>query len=607
MQQNSGQKNQTSSLKDQEFSRGKEQDLPKGEVKEIKLLWAYLSPYKKVIVGAFVALIIASMATLAVPQALKRIIDEGFGNVSTNLIDQYFLALGAVAIILGLATFSRYFLVTWLGERVVADIRKSVFNQIISLSPTFFEQNRSGDILSRLTTDTTVIQSVVGSSASVALRNIITLVGGIIAMGFTSLKLLSVVLIVVPLIVFPILFLGRKVKKLSRASQDKMANFSAIANETIGAVSTVQAFTRENYEKQKLSKVIESAFSVAVKRIRVRAILTAIVIFLVFGAIDLVLWVGASDVIKGDLTGGDLTAFLMYAVLTAGALGSLSEVYAELQRAAGAASRCVELIATTSDIISPKNPIKITESKGNLSFENVTFSYPARPNEHVLKDFSLDIKAGETIAIVGPSGAGKTTVFQLLQRFYDPQSGRIIMDGVDIAQAELQEFRSHMAIVPQESIIFAASVSENIKYGDLEASDEAVLSAAESAEASEFIAKLPEKMDSYLGERGTMLSGGQKQRIAIARAILRNAPILLLDEATSALDAQSERKVQTALDQLMEKRTTLVVAHRLATILKADRIVVMKEGRIIDIGRHEELLAKDGLYSRLAKLQFNQI
>ena len=591
----------------QNESKGHKNNLPKGDVKEIRLLWTYLSPYKKVILGAFIALVTASLATLAVPQALKRIIDEGFNNVSTDLIDQYFLALGAVAIVLGFATFSRYFLVTWLGEKVVADIRKAVFNQIISLSPTFFEQNRSGDILSRLTTDTTVIQSVVGSSASVALRNILTLIGGIIAMALTSIKLLSVVLIVVPLIVIPIIFLGRKVKKLSRASQDKIADFSAIANETINAVSTVQSFTREEFERKKLGKVIESVFNVAVKRIRVRAILTAIVIFLVFGSIDLVLWVGASDVIKGSITGGELTAFLMYAVLTAGALGSLSEVYSELQRAAGAASRCIELIATTSDIIMIDKPLKIKNPLGDIQFNNVSFSYPSRPVETVLKNFNLHVKAGETIAIVGPSGAGKTTVFQLLQRFYDPLQGEIIIDGVNIAEADLQDFRSHIAIVPQESVIFAASVRENIKYGDLKASNDEILAAAKLAEASEFIAKLPNNMESYLGERGTMLSGGQKQRIAIARAILRNAPILLLDEATSALDAQSERKIQTALDLLMENRTTIVIAHRLATILKADRIVVMTEGEIIDIGKHEGLLAKEGLYSKLAKLQFNQV
>ena len=591
----------------QNESKNHKNNLPEGDVKEIRLLWTYLSPYKKVILGAFIALVTASLATLAVPQALRRIIDEGFNNVSTDLIDQYFLALGAVAIVLGFATFSRYFLVTWLGEKVVTDIRKAVFNQIISLNPTFFEQNRSGDILSRLTTDTTVIQSVVGSSASVALRNILTLIGGIIAMALTSIKLLSVVLIVVPLIVMPIIFLGRKVKKLSRASQDKIADFSAIANETINAVSTVQSFTREAFERKKLGSVIESVFDVAVKRIRVRAILTAIVIFLVFGSIDLVLWVGASDVIKGSITGGELTAFLMYAVLTAGALGSLSEVYSELQRAAGAASRCIELIATTSDIIMIDHPLKIKNPLGDIQFNNVSFSYPSRPTETVLKNFNLHVKAGETIAIVGPSGAGKTTVFQLLQRFYDPLQGEIIIDGVNIAEADLQDFRSHIAIVPQESVIFAASVRENIRYGDLEALDDEILAAAKRAEASEFIAKLPKNMESYLGERGTMLSGGQKQRIAIARAILRNAPILLLDEATSALDAQSERKIQTALDLLMKNRTTIVIAHRLATILKADRIVVMTEGKIIDIGKHEDLLAKEGLYSKLAKLQFNQV
>ena len=595
------------------MARGQEKHTPsadafepeKKNVKEIRLLWIFLSKYRLTIFLAFVALVVAAGATLAIPQAVRRIIDLGFSSDNLALIDVYFLALLGVAFVLAFATFSRYYLVTWLGERVVADIRKAVFNRVISLGPTFFEQNRSGDIVSRLTTDTTVIQSVVGSSASVALRNILTLLGGLGFKLYTSLKLMSVVLIAVPLVVVPIIFLGRKVKRLSKQSQDRIAEASAIANETVGAVQTVQSYTREAYERRRFADYVENAFSTAVRRINVRAWMTAVVILLVFGAVDLILWVGASDVATGKMTGGELTAFLIYAVLVAGAVGSLSEVYGELQRAAGAASRCLELIAMEPEVKVPENPIPLPRPvKGLIEFREVSFAYPSRPGEKILDGFSLTVREGETVAIVGPSGAGKSTVFQLLQRFYDPTSGQVLIDGVPLEQADPSDIRAQMSVVHQESVIFAATVEENIRYGNTEATDEMLQNAAEAAQANEFITRLPEGMKTWLGERGTRLSGGQKQRIAIARAILRDAPILLLDEATSALDAESEKLVQAALDKLMQGRTTLVIAHRLATVLQADRIVVMDRGKIVDIGSHQELLQKGGLYARLAELQF---
>ncbi|TFU06368.1 ATP-binding cassette domain-containing protein [Polymorphobacter arshaanensis] len=581
---------------------------PARKLKKLTLLWQFVRRYPAHLTAALVALVIAAVGQIAVLQGFKLVVDHGFGKgASAASVAPYFEQLLAIVAVLGVATAVRFYFVSWIGERVVADLRMAVQAHLLKLDTNYFEENRPAEIASRLTSDTAIIEQVVSSSASIALRNSFTGLGGIAYLFYLSPKLTGLMLLVIPLTVVPIVLLGRRVRNLSRSSQDRIANIGTIVSEVLGAIKIVQAFTQEPRERARFSEAVEAVFNAARRRIAVRAGMTAVVIFLIFGAITLVLWQGALDFIAGHTSGGTITAFVLAAAMVAGAFGSLTEVFGDFMRAAGASGRMEELLAAEPAIRTPDQPLKLPEPpRGEVALHNVFFHYPSRPDGAALTGFELSVRPGEMVAIVGPSGAGKSTLFQLIQRFYDPQSGQILVDGVPIDRVDPRALRQRISVVPQETVIFAATAYDNILYGRPDATEAQVWAAAKAAHADMFLRDLPEGIHSFLGESGTRLSGGQRQRMAIARAVLRDAPILLLDEATSALDAESEALVQAALDELMVNRTTLVIAHRLATVRGADRIIVMDRGRIVAEGTHDALIAGGGLYAKLARLQFEQ-
>ncbi len=569
-------------------------------------LWPYMRVYRAQLMFAVGALLVAAAAGLALPVGVRRVIDQGFTAQDTVVIDQHFLVLFAIAVVLALFSALRFYLVAWLGERVVADVREAVYAHVLCLDPAFFEVTRTGEVLSRLTTDTTLVQSIAGVNLSITLRSIVTLTGALVMLALTSPRLTGIILLVIPLVLVPVLVFGRRVQRLARETQDRVADASGLAGESISAIQAVQAFTLEAHQAQRFHGSVEHAFETAQRRIRMRALLTVIAITMMFGAVVFVLWLGAQAVIEGQMSAGELSQFLLYAIFVAGSAASLSEMWSEVQRAGGAIERIVELLDTRPEIAAPQHAQKLpVPACGELAFEHVSFRYPSRDDVSALSDFSLTVAPGETVALVGPSGAGKTTVFQLALRFRDPNSGRITLDGVSLRDADPSAVRERIGIVPQDTVVFADTVMENIRLGCPDMSDASVLKAAQGAGVDAFVRDLPQAYNTFIGERGTRLSGGQRQRIAIARAILKDAPIMLLDEATSSLDAHSESLVQQALETLMEKRTTIVIAHRLATVLRADRIVVMDAGRIVAIGRHEELRRSNELYALLAALQFD--
>jgi ATP-binding cassette subfamily B protein len=568
----------------------------------------FMAPYKWRFVVAMLALGIAASTVLVIGQGLKHVIDQGFSAQNASTLDQTLIALFIMLGVLGVSTFTRYYLMTWLGQRFVADVRRAVFDHLLTLSPGFYESTRTGEVISRLTNDTSAIENVVGGVFSFALRNLVLLLGGLVMMFITSVKLSLLVVCVIPLVLAPILILGRRVRALSRQATDRVADASAYIDETLHEVRTVQAYAHESVDQRLFARAAEAIFAVGETKARVQGALIAAVIVLAFGAIGGILWVGGRDVIAGNITAGALSAFVFYAIVVANGAAAVSEMYGELMRAAGASERLGELLDTKPEVADPHQPVALPAAQpgasGRIRVEALTFNYPSRPDQAALDGFDLDISPGEVVALVGPSGAGKTTLFQLLLRFYDPAAGRILLDGVDIREAALHDVRTRIALVSQDPVIFAASVADNVRYGRLDASDAEVRAACDAAFATEFIDTLPQRFDTFLGERGVRLSGGQRQRIAIARAFLADRSVLLLDEATSALDAESERKVQLAMEKLMQGRTTIIIAHRLATVKSAHRIVVLEHGRMVSVGTHQSLIAEDGLYAHLASLQF---
>ncbi len=578
---------------------------PKRKIGNLFMIWGFATKYPSKIAAALTALIVAASATLAIPSGFRLVIDKGFAGEGGD-IARWFQYLLVIVVVLAIATAFRFYFVSWLGERVVADVRGAVQQNLLRLSPSYFEENRPSEIASRLTADTSVIEQIVGTTVSIALRNIVLAIGGIIYLLTLAPKLTLMLLIGIPVIILPIAYIGRKLQDVSRKSQDRVADVGAMVDEVLGAMKIVQAFGQQEREALRFRGAVESAFGTARRRILIRALMTAVAIALLFGSVTLIMWQGALDVQSGKLSGGSIAAFVLTGGIVAGAFGALTEVYGDLVRGSGAAGRLGELLREEPGIARPANPVKLPEpALGRVTFDHVRFRYPTRPDVSALVDFSLDIAPGETVAVVGPSGAGKTTLFQLIQRFYDPESGTVRVDGVALPDADPADIRARIAMVPQETVIFAASARDNLRYGQWDSDDAALWAAAEAANAAEFLRKLPDGLDTFMGEGGARLSGGQRQRMAIARAILRDAPILLLDEATSALDAESERLVQNALEKLMHERTTIVIAHRLATVRAADRIIVMNEGQIVEAGNHDSLIRANGLYARLARMQFD--